>query len=110
MDRAAAISALEQARLAGPTTEGLLSLALAYHLAGDVGAEVSAAHAATVLEPDSPEAWAGYAHSLARTDRVSECGEACRRALELADDPEVADLLQRIESAPPRPLSERTAA
>jgi len=110
MDRAAAISALEQARLAGPTTEGLLSLALAYHLAGDVGAEVSAAHAATVLEPDSPEAWTGYAHSLARTDRVSECGEACRRALELADDPEVADLLQRIESAPPRPLSERTAA
>src|SRR5437588_1599396 len=110
MDRAGALAALEQARLAGPTTEGLLSLALAYHLAGDVGAEVSAAHAATVLEPDSPEAWTGYAHSLARTDRVSECGEACRRALELADDPEVADLLQRIESAPPRPLSERTAA
>src|SRR3984885_10065304 len=41
-DRAAAISALEQARLTGPTVEGLLSLALAYHLAGDVGAEVSA--------------------------------------------------------------------
>src|SRR5437763_2670960 len=102
MDRAAAISALEQARLAGPTTEGLLSLALAYHLAGDVGAEVSAAHAATVLEPDSPEAWAGHAHSLAPTDRVSEGGEAGRRALELADDPEVADLLQRNESAPPR--------
>src|SRR5437763_4964738 len=102
MDRAAAISALEPARLAGPTTEGLLSLALAYHLAGDVGAEVSAAEGATILEPDSPEAWAGYAHSLARTDRVSECGEACRRALELADDPEVADLLQRNESAPPR--------
>ena len=29
MDRAGAISALEQARLAGPSTEGLLSLALA---------------------------------------------------------------------------------
>src|SRR5205807_116470 len=32
MDRAGAISALEQARLVGPTLEGLLSLALAYHL------------------------------------------------------------------------------
>src|ERR1700733_6388135 len=42
MDREGAIAALEQARLTGPTVEGLLSLALAYHLAGDVGAEVSA--------------------------------------------------------------------
>ena len=53
MDRAAAISALEHARLMGPTVEGLLDLALAYHLAGDVGAEVSAAEAATRLDPDS---------------------------------------------------------
>src|SRR5438105_5708735 len=35
MDRAAAISALEHARLMGPTVEGLLDLALAYHLPGD---------------------------------------------------------------------------
>src|SRR5947209_6461855 len=41
MDRAGAISALEQARKVGPSLEGLLTLALAYHLAGDVGAEVS---------------------------------------------------------------------
>ena len=43
MDRAGAISALEQARLVEPSVDGLLDLALAYHLAGDVGAEVSAA-------------------------------------------------------------------
>ncbi|HUZ30445.1 MAG TPA: hypothetical protein VMU90_14455 [Solirubrobacteraceae bacterium] len=110
MDRPGAISALEQARLAGPTTEGLLTLALAYHLAGDVGAEVSAAHAATILEPDSPQAWSSYAHALARTDRLSECADACRRALKLAQDPEVADLLERVKSAQPRELSQRTAA
>ncbi|HEY1715658.1 MAG TPA: hypothetical protein VGG07_22330, partial [Solirubrobacteraceae bacterium] len=42
-DRAGAISALERARLVGPSVDGLLDLALAHHLAGDVGAEVSAA-------------------------------------------------------------------
>src|SRR5579871_2874028 len=86
MDRAGAISALEQARLVGPTVEGLLSLALAYHLAGDVGPEVSAAEAATRLEPDSQSAWNAYAHALARTDRVSECIEACHRALSLCSN------------------------
>jgi tetratricopeptide (TPR) repeat protein len=110
MDRFGAISALERARLVGPSVEGLLDLALAYHLAGDVGAEVSAAHGATILEPDSPVAWSTYAHALARTDRVSECVEACRRALEIGDDPEVADLLSRVLAATPRELSARTAA
>src|SRR5579863_478907 len=61
MDRSAAISALERARELGPSAEGLLDLALAYHLAGDVGAEVSAAHAATVLDPESVSAWSTYA-------------------------------------------------
>jgi hypothetical protein len=75
-----------------------------------VGAEVSAAHAATVLDPESPEAWSSYAHALARTDRLSECAGACRRALELGDNPEVSDLLERAETAQPRRLSERTAA
>src|SRR5579884_3216029 len=93
MDRAGAISALEQARSIGPTVEGLLDLALAYHLAGDVGAEVSAAHAATRIAPESAAAWATYAHSLARTDRMSECMAACRHALTLEHNPEVADLL-----------------
>jgi len=108
--RPAAISALEQARLTGPTVEGLLSLALAYHLAGDVGAEVSAAEAATRLEPDSQAAWTSYAHALARTDRASECIDACHRALALGDNAEVTDLLERVQAAQPRTLSERNAA
>jgi tetratricopeptide (TPR) repeat protein len=110
MDRSAAITALERARLMGPSPDGLLDLALAYHLVGDVGGEVSAAHAATQLDPESQSAWSRYAHALARTDRVSECLEACRRALALGEDPEVADLLARVEAAQPRPLPNRTAA
>jgi tetratricopeptide (TPR) repeat protein len=110
MDRPAAITALERARLTGPTLEGLLDLALAYHLAGDVGAEVSAAEAATRLDPSAREAWSSYAHALARTERLSECIEACRRALTLGADAEVADLLARSEAAQPRELGERTAA
>src|SRR5437588_5574480 len=73
MDRPGAITALERARLTGPSVEGLLDLALAYHLAGDLAAEVSAAHAATLLDPESLPAWRSYAHGLARTDRASEC-------------------------------------
>jgi tetratricopeptide (TPR) repeat protein len=110
MDRDGAVSALERACSLGPSVEGLLDLALAYHLSGDVGAEVSAAHAATQLAPDSPAAWSRYAHSLARTDRITECIAVCRRALTLGEDPEVADLLCRVEAAQPRGLAERTAA
>ena len=109
-DPGGAIAALERARLTGPSLEGLLDLALAYHLGGDVGAEVSAAEAATQIEPDAPEAWSAYAHALARTDRLSECEEACRRALSLGADPEVEDLLARVEGATPRGLSARSAA
>jgi tetratricopeptide (TPR) repeat protein len=109
-DRSGAVSALERARLSGPSLEGLLDLALAYHLAGDVGAEVSAAHAATRLDSESPVAWSTYAHSLARTDRRGECEAACRRALALGSDSEVSDLLAWVEAATPRPLSRRTAA
>ncbi|MHB1834360.1 MAG: tetratricopeptide repeat protein [Solirubrobacteraceae bacterium] len=109
-DRAAAIHALERARTAGPTIDGLLDLALAHHLAGDVGAEVSAAEAATRLDPQSPRAWSAFAHALARTDRLSECSEACRRALGLGDDAEVSDLLERLEAMRPRRLSQRSAA
>jgi len=110
MDREGAIAALEQARQVGPTVEGLLSLALAYHLAGDVGAEVSAAEAATRLDPESQSAWSSYAHALARTDRLSECIDACERALALGDNEEVSDLRARAQAAQPRSLSERTAA
>ena len=110
MDRQAAITALERARLIGPSVEGLLDLALAYHLAGDVGAEVSAAEAATVIEPESGAAWSTYAHALARTDRLVECKRACRRALALGRDAEVSDLLARVEAAVPRGLAASSAA
>src|SRR5436305_141792 len=104
MDRTGAVTALERARLMGPSLEGLLDLALAYHLLRDLGAEVSAAHAATQVDPQSHPAWSQYAHALARTDRVTECIDACRRALSLGEDPEVAELLERAEAARPRRL------
>ncbi len=110
MDRPAAITALERARLITPTVEGLLDLALAYHLAGDVGAEVSTAEEATRLDPDSKVAWSSYAHALARTDRLRECVQACDRALALGDDPEVSDLLARVRRARPRAIPESSAA
>jgi tetratricopeptide (TPR) repeat protein len=109
-DRAGAIAALERARLIGPTLEGLLDLALALHLAGDLGAEVSACEQATRLFPDDAGAWARYAHSLARTDRRSDCVAACERTLALGDDEEVRDLLERVRAAEPRVLPEQSAA
>ncbi len=109
-DRPGAISALERARLVGPSVDGLVDLALAHHLAGDVGAEVSAAHAATLIEPDSPRAWSAYAHALARTDRLAECRDACRHALSIGKDVEVSELLARVQAATPRGLAERSAA
>jgi tetratricopeptide (TPR) repeat protein len=110
MDRPAAITALERARLMGPSLEGLLDLALAYHLAGDLGAEVSAAHAATLIDPESPAAWSTYAHALARTHRPQECIAACTRALSLGPDAEVEQLLARAQSLSPRALPQRNAA
>lgn len=103
-DREAAIDALETARRLEPTVNGLLDLALALQLAGDVGGEVSACEQATILGPEDPAAWSRYAHALARTDRVRECLQACDRALELGPDPEVADLAERMRSALPREL------
>src|SRR5579884_4245129 len=109
MDKPGAVSALERARLMGPSVEGLLDLALAYHLSGDVGAEVSAAHAATQVDPESTLAWSQYAHSLARTDRVTECIAACRHTLSLGENAEITDLLARVEASQPRQVSRRTA-
>lgn len=110
MDFEAAITAFDRARLIAPTVESLLDLALAHHLGGDVGAEVSAAEAATRIDPDSQSAWSAYAHALARTDRLGECGRACRKALSLGRDPEVAELLAQVEGASPRGLSQQSAA
>ena len=52
-----------------------------------------------MLAPDSEVAWARLAHALARTDRISDCLQACKRALELADDPEVRDLREQVVAA-----------
>ena len=105
MQRSAAIEALEQARRLGPSVEGLLDLALAHHLAGDLGAEVTACEQATLLDPESSAAWARYAHALARTDRVSDAIGACERALDVdGADGETADLLERLRDEQPRVL------
>jgi tetratricopeptide (TPR) repeat protein len=105
MDRAAAIAALERARTLGPSVEALLDLALAYHLAGDLGGEVTATEQATHLEPASQTAWARYAFALARTDRVSDAIRAAERALHLnGRDAEVSDLLEQLRRAEPRVL------
>src|SRR4051794_9302138 len=103
-DREGARAALERARELGPTEQGLLDLALVANLEGDIGAEVTACEQATTLYPESAPAWARFAHALARTDRVSDCLEACERALELADDPEVRDLREQVLRAAPREL------
>jgi tetratricopeptide (TPR) repeat protein len=104
MDRRGAITALERARVLGPSVDGLLDLGLAYHLAGDLGAEVTACEQATMLDEESGEAWSRLAHALARTDRVTDAIDACDRALRLRDDPEVADLLDRLREELPRAL------
>jgi tetratricopeptide (TPR) repeat protein len=103
-DRAGARDALERAREVQPSEQGLLDLALVANLQDDLGAEVTACEQATTLYPDSAAAWARYAHALARTDRVSDCLDACERALELDDDPEVRDLRERVAAAVPREL------
>jgi tetratricopeptide (TPR) repeat protein len=105
MQREAAIRALDRARRLGPSVEGLLDLALAHHLAGDLGAELTAAEQATLLDPRSAPGWTRYAHALARTDRVSDAIRAAERALDLnGRDPEVVDLLDRLRAEQPRVL------
>jgi tetratricopeptide (TPR) repeat protein len=104
-DREGAFRALDTARGLHPSEEGLLDLALAAHLLGDLGTEVSACHQATLLDPESAVAWARYAHALARTDRPSECLAACDRALALADDAEVRALAAQVREMTPREIA-----
>ena len=104
MDAGGALDALGRALRIGPSVEGLLDLALARQLVGDLGGELSACEQATWLEPDSSEAWSRYAHALARSDRVSDCIVACERALSLGADPEVSQLLARARAMVPRVL------
>jgi tetratricopeptide (TPR) repeat protein len=109
-DRQGAFAALQRARALNPSEEGLLDLALAAHLLGDLGAEVSACLAATEIAPDSGAAWSRYAHALARTDRTAEALLACERALRLADDPEVRLLADNLRARAPRELPGEAAA
>jgi tetratricopeptide (TPR) repeat protein len=104
MQRDAALTALRRARTLRPSLDGLLDLALAFHLAGDVGAEVSATEQATGVAPDSAEAWGRHAFALARTDRTTEAIAAAERALQLGPDEEVAELLERLRTELPRVL------
>jgi tetratricopeptide (TPR) repeat protein len=104
LQREEALEALKRARELGPTVEGLLDLALAHHLGGDVGGEVSATEDATKLDHESFEAWSRHAFALARTERVSEAIAAAERALRLRDDSEVAELLARLRDQRPRVL------
>jgi tetratricopeptide (TPR) repeat protein len=111
LDRAAARVALERARDTHPSVEGLLDLALVHHLEGDVGAEVEACRAATLLDSESAMAWSRYAHSLARTDRVTDTLAACDRALALRPrDPEITGLRDRTAGLVPRALGSAEAA
>ncbi len=105
MDRAGALEALERARRLGPSVNGLLDLALALHLTGDLGGEVTACEQATFVDGESGAAWSRYAHALARTDRVSDAIVAAERALDLdVQDLEIAELLERLREALPRVL------
>jgi tetratricopeptide (TPR) repeat protein len=100
-----ALDALEHARKLGPTVEGLLDLALAYQLSGDLGAEVTATEQATLIDTDSPVAWSRYAHALARTDRMTDALAAAERAMELnPGDEEVAALAENLRDLQPRGL------
>jgi tetratricopeptide (TPR) repeat protein len=109
-ERDAAREALERARGLEPTVEGLLDLALVHQLSGEIGAEVTACEAATLLDPESSTAWSRYAHALARTDRVSDAIVACERALDLGPDVEVGQLVERLRALVPRVLPAETAA
>ncbi|MDW5594611.1 tetratricopeptide repeat protein [Conexibacter stalactiti] len=109
-DRDGARAALERASELMPTLEGLLDLALVHQLSGEIGAEVTACEAATMLAPESPQAWSRYAHALARTDRVSDAIAACEHAMDLGTDPEVAALLLALRERVPRTLPAESAA
>ena len=101
---AGAVEALRRAQTLAPSVDGLLDLALASALSGDLGGEVSACEAAVRLDDESTDAWARLAHALARTDRIGDCLAACERALELGAGAEVLDLRERVRAAQQRML------
>jgi tetratricopeptide (TPR) repeat protein len=110
LDRVRALAALERARVLGASTDGLLDLALAAQLYGNIGTEVDATTAAVERSPHRVDAWVRHAHALARTDRRAEALAACDRALAL--DPsadEVAELRDLLLRSAPRELQEPAA-
>lgn len=110
LDRVRALAALERAQMLGASTDGLLDLALAAQLYGDVGAEVSATTAAAAKAPARFDVWARHAHALARTDRRAEALTACERALTLQPaDEDVVELRDRLRASAPRELHEPAA-
>ena len=112
MNRAAPITALERARLMGPSVEGLLDLALAYHLAGDVGAEVSAAARRDAARSRLARGLVAATRTGSRVLTVS--ASASRPAAERSRSARTrrsAELLARAEAAAAaRRSSDRTAA
>src|SRR4051795_1143009 len=110
MDREGGVAGPAHPRRRAPAVEGLLDLALAHHLAGDLGGEVSACDQATQIDRESPDAWSRYAHALARTARVTEAIGACERAIGLGAGDETAELLERLRAAVPRTLPGAAAA
>jgi tetratricopeptide (TPR) repeat protein len=103
-DPAGALAPLRRAQSLRASVEGLLDLALACSLCGDLGGEVSACEAATRLDGESTDAWVRLAHALARTDRIGDCLAACETALELGAHQEVLDLRERVLRAETRVL------
>ncbi len=103
-DPLGAADALRRAQTLRPSVEGLLDLALALTLSGDLGGELSACEAATQLDPRSVDAWVRLAHALARTDRISDCLDACATALRLGAGAELRDLRDRMREARRRVL------
>ena len=105
MDRDGAIAALEHARRLGPSVEGLLDLALAYHLAGDLGGEVTrlrAGDAARRAQRRRPGR-ATRTRSRAPTASPTRSTPASARCAS-APDAEVAELLRRLREELPRVL------
>jgi len=104
-DPARAVVVLERARGLAPTVEGLLDLALANQLVGELGGELTACEQATTLEPESAVAWSRLAHALARSDRLSDAIATAERALMLEPgDLELEALLKQLLEQQPRVL------
>jgi len=83
---------------------GAARLALALALSGDLGGELSACEALRSSIPQSIDAWVRLAHALARTDRISDCLDACATALKLGAGAELLDLRDRMREARRRVL------